>query len=123
MLIINNYIRIGTVDGDGFHPTTAYTPVGFLKSNFRTIICNNLYRVRLDTRKHVKKGPFSDFTAAYITSLSYADDIHSQDGTSIPVGAISDIDRTDAKLLKIIKLPYAPVDLSYNGEKIVLPGG
>lgn len=33
--------------------------------------------------------------------------------TSIKLGRLADIDRTSQKLLKIIKLPYAPIDYSY----------
>lgn len=44
-----------------------------------------------------------------------------KDGSEGSVNGIGTVDRTDTRILSIIKLPYAPVDITFENGRIVLP--
>lgn len=117
-------LYVGTSSLNGFAYTSWYKPYGAL--NFRKIGLNNIFRLRLDTSGSMfpyVSSYFTTLTPAYITGLSYASEIHGSSTTQISyVGTIHDVDRTDPLLLKIIKLPYCPIDLDMGeGNIISLP--
>ena len=122
VIIQRKSIFVGTANANGFTISQTYWPKG--TANFRSVYLQDIYRMRVDTSGN-NWLPYAQFlltyNTTYILGLSYATDIHAQDGSTKIIGSIYDIDRTDPKLLKIIKLPYCPIDLYKDETYIILP--
>lgn len=67
------------------------------------------------------------YTAAYLTNPSAVELAETSEltldigGVELIINSIDDIDRTDSRLMKIIKLPYAPVNIRKQGDIYVFP--
>lgn len=67
------------------------------------------------------------YTAAYLTTPSAVELAETSNvtldigGAELIINSINDIDRTDSRLMKIIKLPYAPVNIRKQGDIYVFP--
>ena len=112
---------IGLVSASGFTPQTTYKYTGWTNKRFENFSFKNLMKVR----EVSPSATYSDLTSTYITSLNSTDKIDNYIGLSGTIHSIGEIDRTDPRLLKIIKLPYRPVDFNIdsNGVLTSLPSG
>lgn len=126
VLIINRQTIIYSyISNTGLVPIKTYVPRGV--SNFRDIYIEDVYRARIDdsgwSRSHTYAEFLAHYTSTYVVSLPYDPVIHGT-GTTVEqiVGSIYDINRTDPQLVKIIKMPYSPVEITRKADgSIVIP--
>ena len=108
-------VRVGYSDLNGFHLTTSYR---FAQGKrHQKVYLQNVGIVRVIKRNQTSAIYYSNFTPSYISGINLALDVD-YSGTTITdtIGSITDIDRTDPLLLKIIKLPYCPIALDLSEE-------
>ena len=121
IVFTRNQLYVGVSSANGFLWTSHYKPYG--RINFRDIALQNIFRLRIDTSGGfypTSSSYFLTLTPSYITGLSFASNIHGSSTTITSyVGTIFDIDRTDPLLLKIIKLPYCPIDIDMGEGNII----
>ena len=115
ILISSGQIRFGTISNAGFTTIDAYYPRAFRR--FRDVDFAGIYAVRISA-----EADFTDYTATYINNLDLADGFPSAT-SPVEIGSITDIDRTDEKLLKILKIPYCPLDILIKEDVLELPAG
>ena len=120
IFITRHEIVSGSIDNNGWVSHTTYHPKG-LFSNFRSVTFQNA--------QFVRKADLRNSDVMYVVSTDIAS--YPQD-TSFPttttdqvIGDITDVDRTDPKLLKILKLPYCPAQMNFSddGNKMDLDAG
>lgn len=112
---------IGTISASGFTATTTYRYTGWTNKRFENFQFKHLMKVR----EVSPSAQYSDMTSTYISSLNSTDKIDNFIGISGTIASIGSIDRTDPRLLKIIKLPYRPIefDVDNNGVLTSIPSG
>lgn len=116
VLFCRNRLYYGTVSANSFATVYEIVPKGFLSWNFRNIELDGVYRMRIDQSGDAfLSSAFvypQIFKSSYITGLGYAANIHGESSESEKeLGTITDIDRTNPLLVKIVKLPYSPIPI------------
>lgn len=115
-------IAKGIITENGFVVQTAYTYKAFSGATFDKGFFTNLRKARRTRTAQSTSNFEASLTPSYITNLEVWPGAE-QEGTYI-VQPIRTINRTDPLLLKIIALPYRPVDLSIrDGVVDALPLG
>ena len=108
-------VRVGYSDTSGFHLTTSYRFKQGKKN--QRIYLQNISVVRAMKRTQTQAYYYSNFTPSYISDIG---SVLAVDYSGITItdtiGSITDIDRADPLLLKIIKLPYCPISLDLSEE-------
>lgn len=131
IVISRNLIFIGTVDGSYLTVTAKYV-AGWLK-RFRNVDFREVYKVRYSFGAPSKQqcsvgSQYPSLNSSAIENMPTSSDFPTTQTRTI-IGAIDDIDRTDPKLLKIIKLPYPPFNLEFDTSStldepsVLLPTG
>ena len=95
----------------------------FPASNFKEATISGVFNVKVgeydkcyhSLDSYISRYP--EMTPTYISSCETDGDLHPVD-ENVYVDGIADIDRTDPKLLKIIKLPYCPIQARRNENTI-----
>ena len=117
------YVAKGRITSSGFIVLNSYT---YVRGNreFNNFAFGGLIGLKC-VRQVFGSTPMTDLTSTYISGLHKASFIENYVSTNSTMMSISDIDRTDQQLLKIVKLPYRPVSykLNNNGVMIELPLG
>lgn len=110
VIIEKRYIYLYSVGSTGSTEVAIYRAPAFKR--FRKVIFNGVYVVRKST--YHADNQLTTLTPTIISGFSVDSSFPTgqQDQT---IGAISEIDRTDPTLLKIIKLPYCPINLIQSG--------
>ena len=119
----DKYIFFGTISSSGFYIRAVYKSGAFKR--FRNVDFRRIYACRKSTDSLVNQSvgdTLSYMTASYILNwpLDSSFDTTYQNFT---ICAIDDIDRTDPKLLKIIKLPYPPFEFKIIEHELIIPSG
>ena len=113
-----DYVAVGYVDGAGFHEENRYHYKQGKK--YQKIYLQNVAIVKAMKISQIR---YSDLVPTYIENISQrlAVDYSGTTGT-YNIGTIAQIDRSDPLLLKIIKLPYCPIQLDLSEESYsILP--
>ena len=121
VFLSSKYVAIGTIGAGGFTPTIAYTYKAMVGKQFDEFEVSGIK----SARQIPASASLSDLTSSYITNAHEMSKISNYIGANGTISAISEVDRTDPKLLKIIKLPYRPVyyDIDMSGKLASLPNG
>lgn len=117
VLFSRNRLFYGSVSSTGFTKVYEIVPKGILRWNFRNIELDGVYRMRIDQSGDAflsSSFVYSQiFSSTYILGLGYAANIHGESAISaLELGTITDIDRTNPLLVKIVKLPYSPIPIN-----------
>lgn len=99
---VNNKIIVSVVCPD-LSKQDAYGPTDYL------ILQNNCVCTY--------RGDFVPFSVPSTPSQTFYYTAYPQ----ISLNKIDDLDRTDSKIVKVIKLPYAPYNFSYSGSILIIP--
>ena len=121
--ISKSLIIFGTASANGLTTISAYSSGVF--KNFRDVDFRRIYACRRTTAQLYYYAPEQTnptFTSTYILNcqLDTSFDTTYQNFT---ICAIDDIDRTDPKLLKIVKLPYPPFKFNVVNHELIIPSG
>ena len=110
-------IRVGA-NGSTILQTWKYNSM--TSRRFDRVSVVDLFRVRYLPSNQV----ITSITANMISTWTYDPDIPDTQG-NYTLNSISDIDRTNPLLLKIVELPYRPLDLDFNEQGVIetLPDG
>lgn len=116
-------IVLGTTTGSGLFVSQIFSAGAFKK--FRNVDFRRIYACRKSSSELYYYSPgqtIPTFTPTFILNepLDTSFDTSYQQFT---IGAIDDIDRTDPKLLKIIKLPYPPFEFKTIEDELIIPSG
>lgn len=120
ILITKNWACIGYVDSNGFH---ASEQVSISSGNARRIEITGLFKMRVSSSNLKKQSTWGTITSSYITNLPVATEYVPPVNQTEQVLSIIDVDRTDAKIQKIVKLPYCPITLDDSNGVLYLPAG
>lgn len=131
ILIGVHYVILGKKVSNGVRVSQIYSSGTFKR--FKEIIFRKIYAVRKATGAlpYFNVGDtITDINFANISTITNMplDTAFPTSQSDVVIGTINDIDRTDPKLLKIIKLPYPPFALEDDPDdvvwdKILLPTG
>lgn len=104
----------GTIDANGFTMVGGYQYANLSRYKFEDAFIQNLYKVRTIL---FDDYPNSYWTPTHINEGEPDTSIYVNSQTTIP--SIDKIDRTNPLLLKIIKLPYNPIKLSFSNSGVL----
>lgn len=91
-----------------------------IKTDYIEIIPNASSVNVVFAKKKVKPQSQDNNTTAWNEVKFYLNQLESS--SSYLLSSIKDIDKTDAKIIKIIKLPFSPLPLTYNSQNYLLVG-
>ena len=114
-------VAVGVLTNAGFIPSKTITYKWYSNKEFNDFQFTNLKCAK----QVISSAQFTDLTPTYIGNAHAVSMISNYLGSNGAIMPISEVDRTDPKLVKIIKLPYRPVAFSMDsqGEMIALPDG
>lgn len=115
IIIRNSSIQWGVVASNGWTMTSGILNMSI--SDRKKIQISGLAKMRVANRSDFAlNSTISTLTDSYITNLPIASDYApSQQGNKDVIG-ISDVDRTNGRIAKIVKLPYCPIDIEHNSD-------
>lgn len=121
ILIFSDMICKGVVSSSGFQNSGGlYVPGGFFNFTFKEVNISSLNIMRIAPRGDIRnQGTWGNITPTYITSLSYATKYVPASEGVVEVGSIYDIDISDPQLMRIIKFPYSPINITYHSDGTV----
>ena len=118
----SRYVAKGVITSlGGFSVSKSYRYKAGVNKEFNNF---EFYRVKC-ARQVFESVQLNALTPTYVDNLHEMSLIHDYVNITGQIAPISDVDRTDPLLLKIIKLPYKPIDfdLNANGKMVVVPAG
>ena len=124
LYLSSKYCAKGLITGSGFVVQESITYTSFNNREMNNFDFKGLVGVKC-IRQVSSSTSLSDLTSAYISGLHKMSMIDNYLGTNDVMQPISEVDRTDQQLLKIVKLPYRPVSYSFSPTGIMdkLPTG
>ena len=125
IIIGRKVILFGTLSANGFYISAVYKSGVF--KNFRDVNFRRIYACRKATDytltgTYIVGHTIAEITFDFITSKPL-DSSFITSYVSYTVCSIDEIDRTDPKLLKIVKLPYPPFKMEIVDNELLVPAG
>ena len=119
-------IYFGTVDASGYTITHWYEYTSLANKSFEEVEFEGIKCLRQDIPNSVLiPARPTNLTTTIISSMHENSKIKNYVGAQGTIEPIDAVNRTDPKLLKIIKLPYRPLNFSFNASGVLtsLPAG